>query len=534
MTIALGSAPQHILQQALQQSLQQLTPQLSQSVDKLLRQMTQTMTPSLDSLINQLIPLKPSAGSNLLSAAKAGVIQAVVLSNSTLTKPSSAKNNSNANVTVTISSGKQQYELSSQLPIPVGSKVLLKLSDNNLAVLLKVIDAKPSLNTSAKHSPADPATLTTRTVTATTKTNSSANAAISTADKIEQALRQALPQQQSLKVLLPLLQKIVRQPPQHWPKNLNHNIDQLLKQFPSAEQLQQPKMLKRALQNSGVFFEAKLAQRISQQQSLQTPTRTAKTTAGSQPVVTKTDINADIKGLMQRIVPQIEKASASPASLPSTLMTKPPSQATTTQTTADDAKQSLNLYSDKPTPPVLGNPAQTKTQNSNDQKTDVILRQLGQQLLASLARTQLNQLESLGARQQNTAESQGLINSWNLELPIVHGNQVDHLQLKIDQQEAESDNKGKAEPQKQWTVTLNFDLHSLGKMNVQLKIIEHTVAATVWSQLEYTHQQVKQHMQLLRGNLEKVGVTVKNVDCQLGLPPKTQTPIYRQLVDIRT
>ena len=81
---------------------------------------------------------------------------------------------------------------------------------------------------------------------------------------------------------------------------------------------------------------------------------------------------------------------------------------------------------------------------------------------------------------------------------------------------------------------LAFDLHNLGKMNVQLKVVEKSVSAVVWSQLENTHREVKQQVKSLSQSLEKVGVNVKHVDCQLGLPPKNNLPIYQQLVDVRT
>ena len=81
---------------------------------------------------------------------------------------------------------------------------------------------------------------------------------------------------------------------------------------------------------------------------------------------------------------------------------------------------------------------------------------------------------------------------------------------------------------------LAFDLHALGKMNIQLKVIEKSVSATVWSQLENTHREVLREITGLKTNLEKIGVNVKHVDCQLGLPPKQNIPIYKQLVDIRT
>ncbi|MEE8058891.1 MAG: flagellar hook-length control protein FliK [Pseudomonadales bacterium] len=505
--------------------IQQIAPQVSPSVEQLLRQITQTMTPSVDTLINQLLPLKPSGGISLLAAAKAGVIEAVVLSNSPLIKSS----NGEAQIKVTLSVDKQQYELSSKLPLPIGARVLLKVAGNNLAVLLNIVDTTTgdATKTAATtryngqttiHRLLTSQQISTSSATASNRsnTNSPGNITATVQQTIEQAVRQTLPQQQALKIMLPLLQQIVQQPPQ-WPKELTQNISHLLKQFPTSEQMQQPLPLKQAIKNSGLFFEAKLAQpsaRLVKQGHGQATTRLDGTE-------TRPDIKSDIKGMMQSIIPQIEKASGSKLSPTSVIQPAIPTDV-------------IPTYTDKPTERQIASATQTASRASTDQNLDVQLRQLGRQLMASIARTQLNQLESLGIRKQNSTDNQGPINSWNLEIPIVHGNQVDNLQLRIKQQEQEATGKEKQDQQKLWAVTLNFDLHNLGKMNVQLKIIGNTVAAIIWSQLEQTHREVKQQIQDLKKNLQKVGVIVKQVDCQLGLPPKANTPLYHQLVDVRT
>ena len=323
------------------------------------------------------------------------------------------------------------------------------------------------------------------------------------------------------------------------------DLNTLLKQFPTPQQIQQPRLLQQAINNNGIFFEAKLAQTPPVVQATKSPTVNNQVTANYTAATAHTSrlgntsalppINQDIKAQLQRLIPQLEKATTSTSSNPSSTHSQPPT--TGTAQTGEESKQPLTYT--QPLLPALKldtAAAPTNIQASNEQNLDILLRQLSSQLLSTLARTQLNQLESLAARQQNSPDNQGPINSWTMEMPILHGKNIDNLELRIDQYliEDEEENNKNSEGKKLWTVMLNFDLHSLGKMNVQLKIVEQSVSAIVWSQLENTHREVKQQVQSLTESLEKVGVKVKQVDCQLGLPPKNNLPIYKQLVDIRT
>ncbi|WP_101760487.1 flagellar hook-length control protein FliK [Oceanicoccus sp. KOV_DT_Chl] len=545
--------------------IQQILPQLApaaystsstaaaaQSVEALLTQLAAAMTPSVDSLINQLIPLKASSGSPLIAAAatNSSVIEAVVLASTQLSAASGKPNNNGEpQFKVAVETGKQQLELTTRVPIPVGTRITLSIAQNNLANIISIGNQNNANTTTTGLSNSNQplvneptkGMLARSTIANTTNNSLTTNNTPAQQNRatIEQGLRQVLPKQQTLKLLLPLLQQLTSNPLTPLPKEIQSQLSILLKQFPTAQQLQQPQNLKQSMHNSGVFLEAKLIQKLVQQISPNTTnTKTLNSSANT------AAINQDIKALLLRLLPAIDKAQAdnnpraattnpNPANTASTLLPPLPNSSTI-PATSEEAK-APPIIPITPELPLTQLTNSDNTANSKNQNLDVVLRQLSNQLLAGLARTQMNQLETLSARQANTPDAPAPANSWTLEIPIVHGKNIDNLQLRIDQHliDEEAEEK-KQRGQQSWTVMLAFDLHSLGKMSVQLNIVGMSVAAIVWSQLEATHQTVKQEIGELRKNLEKVGVNVKKVDCQLGDPPKTTQPLYRQLVDIHT
>ena len=496
------------------------------------------MAPLIDSLVNQLVPLRTS-GASPAAAFKPGVIEAVVLSNSPLLN----SGGSEPEIRVTLESNQQRYEITTQVPIPVGARVQLRITADNLAVLLAVKDganASPqsssqslSQSTQTPTGPAPQVTASqiaaeTRSIlkagqapgNATTATATAAQSVAADRALIEQTLRETLPQQQSLRTLAPLLQTLLQQQ-QALPKPLATSLRHLLRQFPSPEQLQHPGPVKRALQDSGIFLESKLARR----QALEPAQRQALAKLARQP---DTPINRDIKGLIERLLPQVQGA----------LRTTPSTDSPTPAPTATGDTSPLAALRNEFAPPTAtpshgGNPQAGHNQQSGDQNLDVLLRQLGRQLLATLAKTQLNQMESLGHRHHLSQDPQSPVNNWSLEIPIVHGGRVDNLELRIEQREEQNPAR-RTNTKKQWSVMLNFDLHQLGKMQVQLSIVEQSVSAAVWSQQAATHRQVQQHLHALRSGLERVGVSVRQVECHLGVAPKGRPPLYQRLVDVRT
>jgi hypothetical protein len=484
------------------------------------------MVQSIDSLINQLVPIKSLdvTGSPLL---KPQVIEAIVLSSTDLTK--SITNKAESSFQVTLSTGKQQYQISSEIPLPEGTKLLLKITQDNSALLLKILQQPAAQNLSGKTSPQQ-----TPVTSPQIKT-------------LETHMRQALPSQQAIKLLLPLLQNSLQQLSQQTPsrqaRGISHSIQQLVKLFPSAEALQQPRNLKQAIHNSGVFLEAKLAKSVQHAATRTNPTTRKATaplpgnvnlSANNTPTKTKNNvaISGDLKSQLQKLSQQVDKALQPANEKPASArkVTSPLPNINNTAAVNDPKKEAINIA------PELQLKQENfikdaKTSSAPKENLDIVLRQLGKQLLASLARTQLNQLESLSTRAQFNTDNQGPTNSWVLEIPITHGKHIDNLELLITEEEL---NDKDSDKEKVWSVMLNFDLHAMGKMSVQLKIVKQSVAATIWSQLQHTHTMVSKQVNELQENLEAIGVNVKTVDCYLGKPPEHLNTIHRQLVDVHT
>lgn len=540
--------------------IQQMIPAILLKAEILHQEMTSSaMKANTDSLINQQLPLKSPSGNLLNTAAKSGVMDAVVTSNSRIAASTSA---GSEQFRINISVGQQKFELITNAPIAAGSRLQITITQSNLATILAItnpVSSSASNNTALMGRAALPTTgllvgTSNTTIPAPSSKSPSAethaalsNSLLTVSGKnrslIEQGLRKTLPHQQPLKNLLPLLLKIAQQPSASWPKELTQNATQLLKLFPSSQQLQQSTALKQVISNSGIFLEAKLAQL-----SLNNANNNNIAT-GSNQRSNNSALSLDFKGLIQRVILLTDNAAGSQngaqtavkaAVLTEKITVKPsfpgaPLVPPASGETSENLKPSA-LFQGYPSDLAASNTAKSSsTGSSNDRNVDVLLRQLSGQLLASLARTQLNQLETLATRQQNTPDNQGPINSWTLEIPIIHGKNIDNLDVRIDQHLVDEEQDGSNKNgQDLWTIMLAFDLHKLGKMNVQLKVIDMSVSATVWSQLENTHLEVKREINGLKLNLEKIGVNVKQVDCQLGLPPKQNIPIYKQLVDVRT
>jgi Flagellar hook-length control protein FliK len=506
------------------------------------------MASPLDALTTQPLPLS-ILGTQLSAAVKSGIVEAIVLSST----PLSPEQNTGSQHKIVLSDGKQQFELIAKAPVPAGTELQIKIADKSAAtVLLKVINEQ-----SVRHLPSSGGAIiqnsTPREInTAPHQTSTEAKTAINntplitnrpttaTQQVIQQSVREALPQQQPLRQLVVLLQNLLQQQavqqqstlqksvqqsiqqqsaqqqtPQHSP-DLNQRISHLLKQFPTAEQMQQPQPAKMAIENSGVFLESKLT-RMALNKQTSPINDSARATPSS-------EIKSDIKAAIQTLSQWIQKTpTAQPAATP---------QATSNTHRTDNMLDSdLLVYSAKP---AVTQNNHAESSSKSEQNLDILLRQLGRQLMASIARTQINQLESLAARQNNNIDNQGPVNSWVTEIPILNGKDVDNLKIRIDQDPAEQSNERDEPIKKLWTVMLSFDLHLLGKMNVQLKVVEQSVSATVWSSQAETHSKVKKYIYELTHNLKKVGVAVKKVECQLGLPPEQKSSLLKQLVDIRT
>ena len=326
-------------------------------------------------------------------------------------------------------------------------------------------------------------------------------AASTPAQAIQQSLRELLPRQQALHTLVPQLQKFIAPGVrEQLPRPVFKALAQLLQALPKPAQLRTAESVRQALGNSGSFLEAKLAQAVA-------------ATPGAQPApqIAAADLKAQI-GALLALLRQLAPPTATAARAP---------DAQTRQLPADDEF----IYTK---PAIQHAPGDAARPGAND-SLDAHLAQLGKLLQAGLARIQLNQLDSAGARHLNH-DTQAPVPTWVLELPLRTPHGVDQLQLRIEQRRKQQQQRQRV----QWNVEIAFDLHAAGKLAASLAIVDKSVSATLWAERETTHRRVREEMSLLRAGLESVGVNVTEMQCRLGLPPPRANPVSQQLVDVHT
>lgn len=112
-----------------------------------------------------------------------------------------------------------------------------------------------------------------------------------------------------------------------------------------------------------------------------------------------------------------------------------------------------------------------------------ILLMLLRESLATLARTQLHQLNTLVSQQQN-AETP-TTQQWFSEIPININQHQQSVELNTEEQNA---NQGEQSAQRQWQVMMQFDLERLGALYVKLVLCGETVKATLWTETSTTQR----------------------------------------------
>ena len=397
---------------------------------------------------------------------------------------------------------------------------------------------------------------------------------------IQQGLREALPLQQNIASLLnnllalrPILQQLPASP---IVANAQQSLDQLLSTIPSPQQLRQPGNLQTVAQNSGVFLEAKvrhIVAQILQQPAAQTAAQTstkpntpplgnadARPSALEQirndPVsinllrkLVTNDFKAQLINLARALAPllpaqsattAIAQASAS-ANAASTLIAKivvASNQLTQNQHSFTLPSDLSNRLSLAPTDLNLNQSVGQVASQLNSgaganasERFDLAMSTVLRQLAATLAKVQGNQLSGLA---QSTAPDAPVQQSWQLSIPMFYEHQVRAVDITIERRLEGGGAQEQSEQGVQWEVTLGFDWDDQGVFFATLRVVEHTVSTTFWSEQSQTLQRIKAELNVLDRALKELGLDVKPIECRRGTPPVTQSRLDQQLVDIRT
>ncbi len=324
------------------------------------------------------------------------------------------------------------------------------------------------------------------------------------------------------------------------PNNVVSALERLFASLPTPAQVTEPRALQQAVQNSGLFLEARLANAV----------RDAAGGRADAQASARTVVQSDLKANLIRAFQALEAPAreGAVAQIPRQTTALTPDQVlrvlrtvTTSSGTAPNpappggvagsvSGEALQLGFPAPVS-VAATPATIPSGGTLDLALSVLLRQLA----ANISRITVQQVQTAAA-QQGAGPEPGALNSWQVELPVRHADgNVQVFQFRIDEEERHGgDGENNEEKIRQWKVTLAFDLAPLGPMYAQIRLWDQHVATRFWAEKTATLQAVRSELDTLKQKLGNLGLQVEELDCMEGAPPVRKTMLSQQLVDVRT
>jgi hypothetical protein len=356
---------------------------------------------------------------------------------------------------------------------------------------------------------------------------------------VSENLRNLLPHRDAPSLLLSAINQLQQLPATSRQQLLPASVEQALKSIAekirSPEQLAQPKVLAQTLKNSGVFFENKINESLQKNSEDKTgSTKAALNTHYTQDLKgslltllsrTTQELNGDKKPLSTEQTIKLLQTLSTPA------LFHPIGSATTNPLSAKfDIAQTIGMFVQQ----LMTKPV--KELSDKELRTQLLVL-LQQHSVHSLAKIQLQQLHSIN-HELETKDSATPNASWQIEVPVKQHNDVHHLHMRIDREWVDEKNESETNKStnkiKQWSVTLRFDLPTLGEFCAQLAIVNTQVSATLWAAREKTFSEVRDHIEGLRKQLESEGIEVKYLQCMRGMPPEKPMALSYSLIDIST
>lgn len=323
--------------------------------------------------------------------------------------------------------------------------------------------------------------------------------------ELSQQLQTQQGRQGSLEGLLKNLQSLATgtasTPANALPEALRGSIDKLLGALPDAQQMSSAKGVAQALEDSGVFLEAKLLE-------------------GKLPALTQ-DLKANLLRLVAQLLPALPGATNA-ALLASS------SQGSLAQALPMFVRNLLGNLGQAGSRQQVGNfPLPTRLLQNLEADGD--LESLLRLAAAAVSRLQTHQLSSLA--QTQIGPEGNLLTTWQLEIPMRNQQELVPVQAKI--QRDESPKKGAKEPAETlWRVELAFDLPPLGPLQVQAQLARGSVSSQLWAELPSTADLIASELNHLRERLTDAGLNVGELACRQGTPPQGQrTSLEQRWVD---
>lgn len=291
---------------------------------------------------------------------------------------------------------------------------------------------------------------------------------------------------------------------------LRQAVDKLLGALPDVRQLSDAKGVAQAFQQSGVFLEGQLLRGVEGLPQ---------------------DLKANLLRLIAQLLPTVQGGTATAvlSNLPGTALAGANNLAQAMPAFVRNALGVIGQSSGRAPAPVSF-PLPSRLANELEEEGD--LESLLKLAAAAVARLQTHQLGSLA--QSDVLPDGTVLNTWQLEIPLRHQQQLVPIQVRIQQEEKDSQGKDRDQPPREmlWRVDLAFDLDSLGPLQVQATLAHGSIGTQLWAERASTASLIDGELGTLRQRLNDAGLTVGELSCRQGKPPQgTRTAVEQRWVD---
>jgi len=352
-------------------------------------------------------------------------------------------------------------------------------------------------------------------------------------DTLSRGLRSALPRQEPLARLTAGLERLTRET-SALPKEAAEPVQRLRNDLLSPERAARADSLKRAVLDSGLFAENKLAQ--GRTESLHSDLKVAllrvaaalRAAARENPAQVRTGAKADPASSGDKAAgsrgtesagtpapgrPATGTPAGRPAARPGT--PAPPTPASPASTGSAPPAGGGPAASQGSAPPPQGGTSPSpqggnaEAQNAAAARTGLSERGLEflRQVESALARVQLNQITSLPS--QESPEPQ-----WVIELPLYAGEEDEGLRLRVRRDGGGEDDEGGP----RWSVTLEYNSSQHGPVHMVVTLASGQVSVTFWSERPETAGLFHDNLEALQARLSAAGLDVADLSSRRGLP----------------
>lgn len=295
------------------------------------------------------------------------------------------------------------------------------------------------------------------------------------------------------------------------PQPLRNAVEQLLAGLPDARQLSDPKGVAQALQQSGNFLEAHLLQ-------------------GNAPP--PNDFKANLLRLVSQLLPNLADSDGATGQAGLLASFANGAAANLARSLPAFVRNALGALNQNGSPRIQGAdfPLPNRLLKPLEREENDDLETLLKLASAALARLQSHQLSSLV--QSEALPDGGQINTWQLEVPMRHGDGVLPLQVRIQQEERQGEREQGQPRESLWRLDLSFDLDPLGPLQVQAMLAPLGLSSQLWAEREDTVRLIDRELGHLRERLQNAGFTVRELCCHKGKPPQgLRTALEQRWVD---